>query len=184
MAVKKQYYFIYNGRRYESGTVLKFRPWRSSNLEQQVEEVIFEWYLPESDKYVLKYHSTYNVNGMTGVGMDGAEFRKHFIAPTNKVNESVAKSHKMRMENSKITWEKEIAIEGMLFAWVCYLVLMGISFVFNGRVFYWALISFCFFIYRTGKLKEHGYSNSLENKGCGSVVLTVVIVIAIILMLL
>lgn len=154
MSKKKQYYFMYNGERIETGRVLKFKPWKGCVGEHSVEEITFEWYVPEMDLYVFKYTSTY---GTKGYGMYGNKFKEYLIGPTNKTNEYVVKEHQMRMENNKLTFAKELQIDSMFLAWMWYIVLMGITFIFNGFYFYWAVISFCFFIYRYGKLKEEGY---------------------------
>lgn len=148
MSKKKQYYFMYNGRKIEPGAILKIKPWCGC------EEIIFDWYVPESDLYVFRYKGK---NGIVGSGMRGDEFKKYLIGPTNKVNEYVVKEHQMRMENNKLTFTKELQIDSMFLAWMWYIVLIGITFIFNGFYFYWAVISFCFFIYRYRKLKEEGY---------------------------
>lgn len=148
MANRKQYYFIYNGRRVEPGAILQFKPWRG------VEEVVFEWYVPDMDLYVIKYKSPY---GMKGTGIYGDEFKKHFVRVTSKMDEYVVRDHQMRMESNKLTFGKELQVDGMFLAWLWYIVLMAVTFIFVGRIFYWAVISVCFFIYRYGKLKEEGY---------------------------
>ena len=154
MGKKKQYYFIYNGRKIETGTILKIKPWHSCLEERYVEEITFEWYVPEIDLYVLKYTSTY---GTKGVGMRGDQFRELLICPTNKMNKYVVRDHQMRMETNKLTFAKELQIDGMLIAWLWYIVLMAVTLIFVGFPLYWAVISACFFIYRQGKLKEEGY---------------------------
>lgn len=154
MGKNKQYYFIYKGKKYETGTILKIKPWHSFYGEHYIEEITFEWYVPEGDLYVLKYTSTY---GTKGVGMYGDELQKYLICPTDKVDEYVIREHQMRLENNKLTLTKELQIDGLFFAWLWYIVLMGITFIFKGFYFYWAVISLCFFIYRNGKLKKEGY---------------------------
>lgn len=154
MSKKKQYYFIYNGRKIETGTILKIKPWHSSMGEDFVDKVTFEWYVPEMDLYVFKYTSTY---GTKGFGMQGDKFREYLIGPTNQMDEYVVRSHQMRMENNQLTFMKELQIDGMLIAWMWYIALMAITLIFNGFYFYWAAINLCFFIYRNAKLKEEGY---------------------------
>ena len=148
MSKKKQYYFMYKGRKIEPGTVLKIKPWCG------VEEIIFEWYVPDADLYVFKYKGK---NGVVGSGMHGDEFKRYFMYPTNKMDEYVVREHQMRMENNKLTFGKELAIDGMLIAWMWYIVLMAVTLIFNGFYLYWIFINVCFFIYRYGKLKEEGY---------------------------
>ena len=150
----KQYYFIYNGERFETGAILKIKPWHNCIGEAYVEEITFKWYVPESDLYVLEYTSTY---GTKGIGMRGNELRKYLICPTNKMNEYVVMEHQMRMEINKLTFIKELQVDGLFFAWLWYIVLMGITLIFNGFYFYWAIISLCFFSYRGKKLREEGY---------------------------
>lgn len=154
MSKKKQYYFIYDGKKVKTGTVLKIKPRRVGNFGNYVEEVIFEWYVPEIDLYVLRYRNVYSANG---VGMYGNEFREYFICPMNMIDENVVRDHNMRMENNKLTLAKELHIDGMFIAWLWYVVLMGVTLIFNGRIFYWAFISLCFFVYRNTKLKREGY---------------------------
>lgn len=156
MGKKKQYYFMYKGKKYETGTIIKIKPWRSSLIEYPVEEITFEWYVPEMDMYVFRYTSTY---GTKGSGMTGDKFKEYLIYPTNKIDEYVVREHRMLMENNKLTFSKELGIPELLFAWMIYIVLMGVTFIFNGFYFYWALISFCFFSYRHKKLKEYGYKD-------------------------
>lgn len=148
MIKKKQYYFMYNNLKIETGTILKIKPWYGC------EEIIFEWYVPDGDMYVFKYKGK---NGIVGSGMRGDEFRQYLLCPTNKKNESVVREHQIKMESNQLTLGKELQIDGLFFGWMWYLVLMGITFIFNGFYFYWAAISFCFFVYRYGKLKEEGY---------------------------
>ena len=39
----KQYYFIYNGERFETGAILKIKPWHNCIGEAYVEEITFKW---------------------------------------------------------------------------------------------------------------------------------------------
>ena len=89
--------------------------------------------------------------------MHGDEFKRYFLYPTNRMDEYMAKEHQMRMENNRLTFGKELAVDGMLIAWLWYVVLMAVTLIFNGFYLYWIFISICFFIYRYGKLKEEGY---------------------------
>lgn len=148
MSARKQYYFMHNGKRYEPGTILKIKPYCKA------EELYFEWYVPESDLYVFEYIGPH---GRVGVGMRGTELQQYLICVTDEVDQCVARKHAMRMENNKLTFTKELEIDGMLIAWLWYIVLMAVTLLFNGFYFYWAIISFCFFIYRYGKLVEEGY---------------------------
>ena len=148
MTKKKQYYFIYNGTIIKPGAILKIRPWRG------VEEVIFEWYVPEMDLYVFKYKGR---NGMVGSGMTGVEFKQYLICPTGEIDEYITREYQVKMETDKLTFAKELEIDGMAIAWLWFIVLMAVTFIFNGNLFYWVVISICFFIYRYGKLREEGY---------------------------
>ena len=154
MAVQKQYDVMYHGMKIKTGDVLKIKPWRNNMNDCYVEEVVFEWYLPEKDLYVLRYE---NIHGTKGASMDGNTFRRYFVGPAGKANEQIVIEHSMRMENSQLTFAQELNIDGMAIAWLWYVVLMGVTFIFNGFYLYWIFISFCFFLYRYGKLKEEGY---------------------------
>ena len=58
--------------------------------------------------------------------------------------------------NQKHTFLQEIAIEGLLLAWMWYIFVMVIAFIFNSRIAIWILASVIFFDYRNKKLRKAG----------------------------
>ncbi len=68
---------------------------------------------------------------------------------TNNVNHTRA--------NKKRTFKDELSIDGLLLAWIWYVLIMGVAVIFNDRIGIWALASIIFFDYRNKKLKDAGY---------------------------
>lgn len=145
----KEKYFEYKGMRYKSGTILKIKPTtgRANPSPKMFEEATFMFYDTDSEKYFIQ------VGGTTYLLREKG-FLDILIRPTHKINtdylEEVA-------EEERWTPSRELAIDGMPIAWIWYIFLMGITFIFNGFIFYWTLISIVFFTYRNKKLREEGY---------------------------
>lgn len=154
MGRKRQYYFMYKGTEVNVGTIIKIKPWHGSPGDPYIDEVTFKYYVPEIDLYVIKYTSPY---GNKEIGMYGSEFKKYLVHPTGKIDESTIREYQMAIESNRLTFLKELHVDGMLIAWMWYIVLMCITLIFNGFICYWIVISICFFIYRNNKLREAGY---------------------------
>ena len=150
----RQYYFMYNNNRIECGTILKFKLIPNFDKTYFGEEVTFLWYNSKEDVYWIMYSSFRGVNTR---GIMGDNFKKFLIEPTNKVNQYVIEQHEKVEENRKLTFSKELKLDGMAYAWIWYIFLMGITTIFVGNIYYWIVISVIFFSYRERKIKEGGY---------------------------
>lgn len=145
----REKYFKYKGMKYKSGTILKIKPTtgRANPSPKIFEEATFMFYDTDSQKYFIK------VGGTTCL-LSEKGFLDILISPMNEINteyiEKVA-------EEERWTINKELAIDCMPIAWIWYIFLMGITFIFNGFIFYWILISIVFFAYRNKKLRKEGY---------------------------
>ena len=128
-------YFIYNGKKYYSGTVIIVKE-RGQNVEAS-----FICYDEDQNKYI------YVINDC-----------KHYVYPkffedvlvevTDKVDGSV------HMPQAK--QKKDMKIEGLFEGWVLYIVLMAVSTIFVCNVGLWILWSYLFFSWRKKKIEEEG----------------------------
>ena len=57
----------------------------------------------------------------------------------------------------KLTLAKELDIDGLLIAWMWYILIMAVSIIFKGNIMIWIVVSIIFFNYRNKKLREAGY---------------------------
>lgn len=145
----REKYFIYKGIKYQSGTILKIKPTsgKANPFPKIFEEATFMFYNTDAEKYCIQVGETIYVLSEKG-------FNDILINPTQKNNikyiEKVA-------EETRWTFGRELAIDGMLVAWIWYIFLMSISIILKGAIVYWFLISIIFFRYRDKKLREEGY---------------------------
>ena len=142
-------YFIHQGKRYEYGTIVKI------NTYDGEKEMTFINYNPEKGQYLFKVDDTWCKEGYKFREYNREALNENLIEITDKIDTIYVKNHPIIQD--ELTFTKELRVDGLLLAWVWYIFLMGITLIFNGRLFYWAVISFVFFIYRYGKLKEEGY---------------------------
>ena len=145
----REKYFIYQGIKYQSGTILQIRPTigRANPSPKVFEEATFMFYDTNLAEYFIKVGGTVYLLKKT-------DFFDILINPTDKLNNAyLAKV----VQDEKLTINKELAIDGMLVAWIWYIFLMGISIILKGAIVYWVTISIIFFRYRDKKLREEGY---------------------------
>jgi hypothetical protein len=138
----RQFCFDYNGKRYSAGTIVKINGNRGKKGKD-----IFECYIPEKKWYKLYYSGWYPEDS----------FYSTVTEITNEVDEKYLENKKAAILETKLTFSKEINIDGLGLAWLWYAFLMAISFIFNGFLIYWAVWTCLFFIYRICKLAQYGY---------------------------
>lgn len=142
-----QNYFIYNGKKYYSGTVIKIEYY------QGIKEVVFLGYRPERKEYAVSFYPDRTVWYREN------DFYKELIDVTDTVNNyyvNWAQKEEERL-HPKLTVARELNIDGMLIAWSWYLFIMLVSVIFKDCIGIWILASVVFFNYRNKKLKERGY---------------------------
>lgn len=141
---EKQYYFDYKGRRYPCGTIL--------NLQMtcnKVQKDVFECCIPEKKMYKLYYNKSW---------YSEESFYNMIVEVTNERDKKYLAYKQKEILNTKLTLGKEInCIDGLGLAWLWYVFLMAISFIFNGFYIYWIYWSVLFFMYRNHKFKQQGY---------------------------
>lgn len=142
-----QNYFIYNGKKYYSGTIIKIKYYTN------IEEVVFLGYCPERNKYALKFYPDRTEWHRKN------DFNKVLIEITDKINKSYENwvQEKEEQMHPKLTAASEMSIDGMLIAWVWYIFIMLVAVIFKECIGIWIFASIVFFNYRNKKLKERGY---------------------------
>lgn len=145
-----QYYFDYNGKRYGHGTIVRVK-WGNSE-----KTMIFAHCDLEKGYYEFKFEARNTRDGYIGFSYTPERLQKDLLEVTNRIDTKYVEWHPIRAPR-KTTFKDELEIEGMLIAWAWYIVLMVVTFIFNGFIFYWAFFSICFWIYRMDKLKKEGF---------------------------
>ena len=142
-----QNYFVYNGKKYYSGTIIKIKYY------QDIEEVVFLGYRPERNEYAVNFYTDRTV------WYKENEFYKKLIEITEKINNYYVNwvQEKERQTHPKLTASSEVNIDGMLIAWMWYIFIMLVAIIFKECIGIWILTSVVFFSYRNRKLQERGY---------------------------
>jgi hypothetical protein len=133
-----QNYFIDNGKKYYTGTIIVVENNGSPK------EASFVCYYIEKQWYVYKINDCrYFVSAK--------EFKDRLIKITNKVDFSVNTPSEKTKNDSQI--------DGLPLGWMWYIFLMLISTIFNDAIGLWILISVIFFSWRSKKIKKEGAYN-------------------------
>lgn len=136
-----QDHFTYKGNTYYTGAVFKVKECEYI-LGVYETEAAFVTYSPKKKQIVFKVNGKLHTILFSNV-------HAYIVAPTDKKDNSVHCPVKKQ--------KSEFAIEGMHDAWIWYVVLMAITTIFKGNIFYWGLISWVFFSWRSKKIKNEGY---------------------------
>lgn len=140
-------YFIYNGIKYYSGTIIKIK--RFGNAK----EAVFLGYNKNINQYMVRF----DTNNTVFYRSDA--FNKDIVEITNRSNKSFidwAQREDERL-HPKLTASREVSINGMMLAWIWYVLIMLVAVIFNDRIGIWTFASIVFFSYRNKKLKERGF---------------------------
>lgn len=130
-----QNYFIANGKKYYTGTVIIVE-----HLGKQV-EASFMYYDVDMNKYFYKIKNCTHA-------VPTEYFNRVFIGATDKTDPTV--------HLPVIKTKKDFQIDGLFLGWMWYIFLMLISVIFNGAIGLWILISIVFFSWRAKKIKKEG----------------------------
>lgn len=131
----RQNYFVHNGEKYYTGTVIIIK-----YLGEPV-EASFVYYDADRLKYFYKIKScVWSVSSQM--------FQDILVAVTDKRDETI------NMPVSRTLKDGEI--DGLTAGWVWYILLMAISTIFNDAALLWVLISVVFFNWRKSKIEKEG----------------------------
>ena len=149
----KVYDFEYNGKLYDAGTIItmKFYNGRLNRVEEK--KVPFCYRTTTRDAYAIQLPNG-NVREFSK-----ENFYKDIISIDGTVNSYVLQQTQTQIEkeNRKPTFNDEMHIDGLFFAWIWYIFIMAVAFIFHARFGIWALASIVFFNYRKRKLREAGF---------------------------
>lgn len=144
----KQNYFMYNGQKYYTGTKIKIKVYNGYGNRPEIAEFIN--YDTETNKY------SFTVNG-TMYTYDKRGWSSYFMGVCDNIQSKTQAATQYEPTIKEWTFRKELDVDGMLNAWMWYVLLMGITTIFQGNILYWTVISGIFFKYRDGKLRKAGY---------------------------
>ena len=131
----KRDYFIHNGTKYYTGTVIIVRNGRSTS------EASFIYYDEEWNKYCYKIKDCkYHVYP--------EYFEDVLVEVTDKRDD--------RVRMPQVKQKKDIDIDGLFLGLIWYIVLMVVSVIFKDAIGLWILWSYLFFSWRNKKIKEEG----------------------------
>lgn len=140
-------YFVYNGNKYYSGTIIKIK--RFGNTK----EAVFLGYNKNINQYMVRFDADNTVFYRSDA------FNKDIVEITNQSNKSFidwAQREDERL-HPKLTASREMSIDGMMLAWIWYVLIMLVAVIFNDRIGILTFASIVFFSYRNKKLKERGF---------------------------
>ena len=145
-------YFVYDGKKYNTGTVIYIK---ESNLYAGYdieEEVVFLGYYDIQNKYVIM-----SKDGLCFISEEN--FYKKLICVTEKMNKNYinwAYKYNEKYVNEFKTFKDELNVDGMFVAWMWYIIVMVFALFMNDRIIAWIFASIVFFNYRKNKLKDGG----------------------------
>ena len=143
----RELYFVYNGKRYECGTVIICRH-KSSNITY---EVVFLCYNDEFNTFTYQ-----GKNGGPLYSIDGKNFYDNFVGVKDEVCESIRDKFLQSIESSdkKNTLKEELMNDNILIAWIWYIFIMCIAIIFHWRVVIWLAATYIFIDYRNKELRK------------------------------
>lgn len=140
----KREYFIYNNKQYNKGTVVILRRFDPYSRKVCNTKATFISYNTDTKEYIFEI---YNSECKYTEG----DFRNSICEIYNPNKRMI------NMNNSGHTFSDELSIDSLCIAWIWYVFIMAVGFIFYARIGIWILSSMIFFNYRTKKLKEAGY---------------------------
>jgi hypothetical protein len=143
----KQKYFIYDGKRYNSGTIVVIK-W-CNNITHTVcnARATFVDYDTENKEYTVEIYGNKHIYTENN-------FFKVFCYI---VADDVSGNRNISHVPEKHAFTDELNIDGLFIAWIWYVFIMAVGVIFYDRIAIWILASIIFFNYRKKKLKEAGY---------------------------
>lgn len=142
----KRNYFVYNDKTYYSGTIVLIKKVDCAGITRPT-EATFMYYDTDKDRIVYQLGACTNI-------YPSKMFFDILIDVTEKKDEVMIKRAEQAVEAAMkpMTFKEEINVNGMLNAWIWYIVIMLVATIFNERIGLWALATIVFFSYRNNKL--------------------------------
>lgn len=141
-----QEYFVYNGKQYNSGTLI-YVMWASS-----ITRTMCKTLATFGEHNVDRNIYTFSIDGYMH-----SRSEVDFYNMLCGIYGEISVNNIGNLIHKKLTFNDEIEIEGMLVSWIWYIVIMAVAIIFKERILIWVFASIIFFSYRNKKLKEAGY---------------------------
>lgn len=138
----KKDYVVCKGKRYSSGDTMDILWYTNGYTNVRPYTATFLDCDEDKDEY------RFIVDGLTYCWNKVCFYQ---IVPNNKKTKSNIQHPKT------VTFKNELNIDGMIYAWMWYILLMAIFTIFNGRIIFWIVTTIIFTNYRNKKLREAGY---------------------------
>lgn len=143
----KQNYFVYNGNKYESGTLIVINYFSYMAGRCYDETGTFLYYDTDEQKYYVEI-----------IGNQYSYTEESFRKSFRKIRGEIVYHHVHVDKTPKTrTFSDELKIKDLKIAWVLYIFAMLVSVVFYERILAWIFVSLVFFSYRSKIFKAHGY---------------------------
>lgn len=147
-------FFIYNGNKYPSGTIIKVRMNDNVIGAEYITDACFCFVILESGRYVFKVRDKKYCYPQ-------ALFWQVFEGVTNSIDQQYVIQAETEVfgfyRPKKLSFTEELNIDGMFLAWLWYIFIMLVAIIFNDRLVIWIAASIIFFNYRKRKLRKEGY---------------------------
>lgn len=148
----RQGYFVYNGKRYESGTEFLLNMTLLYDGSTYQRKCTFLYYDTENGRFYYQMEQQGNPYSMSTHTVRAyattEEFNKNFAGITGNVDISIKPPVLKQRPDSQI--------DGLFIGWLWYIVLMAVSTIFYDRIGLWALWTFLFFSWRHSKIEKEG----------------------------
>ena len=142
-----QNYFVYKGKRYDTGTIVILSRFDIYSKRICDTKSKFLYYDTESCEYVFDiYGKEYKYSEQY--------FNDNFVSIYDP---EIKYTHAQQQQKNSHTISDELNIDGLFIAWMWYIFIMIVGFIFYDRIGIWIFASIVFFNYRNKKLKEAGY---------------------------
>lgn len=136
--------FTHNGVKYNTGSLISFRIYDYRARGSYITEVKFLYFDTDTQMYFIE------VNGKQYSYNKELFFRNLQHKPNCG---DIGGTNQTRQR----TFSDELNVDGLLIAWIWYIIIMLIGTIFYARIGIWIAASLIFFNYRNKILKEAGY---------------------------
>lgn len=143
----RQDYFVYNNNRYPSGTIIIIKKYDIyAHMLCNIKAKFLYCDMERNEYFVEIYGKEYKY---------GEQYFKDIFVCV--YNQDIKATNIIKQTENKHTFSDELNIDGLLIAWIWYVFIMVVAFIFYDRIAIWIIASIIFFNYRNRKLKEAGY---------------------------
>ena len=147
-----QDYFVYNGEQYKQNTVIVVKWFCCTTRSLCDVKAKFIEHDTDKNEYIIE------ISGKRYAYKEEIFYK--IIQTVYDENGCPIRNYKTQNNEfgyRRYSFVNELNIEGVLNAWMIYVLIMAVGTIFYDRILIWVFTSIIFFIYRNKKLKEAGY---------------------------